>query len=65
MAIPTALDHKLGEIESLASGVAVALRTLRYSRQRDVRQVRERLQAYVDLVMETANEIVHGNHYDA
>jgi hypothetical protein len=58
VAIPTAHDHRLAEIENLAALVAVALQTLRFSPAGDVRQVRQKLQAYADAVMEAAHDLV-------
>jgi hypothetical protein len=58
MPIPTVADHKLAEVEQLAALVSVALQTLRFSPAGDIRQVRTRLQAYADAVMETAHDLV-------
>ena len=61
MAIPTAFDGKLGEIDDIASGVLVQLRNMRHGAERDRPRMRaalrERLQGYVDLVMAAADEV--------
>jgi hypothetical protein len=61
MAIPTAFDHTLGEIDDLASSVMLELRTMRHAAKGDrpkMRAVlRHRLRAYVDQVMAAADGI--------
>ena len=61
MPIPTAFDGKLGEIDDLAGGIMVQLRTMRHANERDwprMREVlRERLQKYVNAVMAAADEV--------
>jgi hypothetical protein len=61
MAIPTAFDGKLSEIDDPASGVLLQLRTMKHAHERDRPRtraaLRERLQGYVDLVMAAADEV--------
>jgi hypothetical protein len=56
--IPSALDRKMAEIDDLAAGVVISLRTLRHSPGYDPRQVRERLQVFCDAVIALANDII-------
>jgi hypothetical protein len=60
MPIPTPHDGKLAEIENAASGILTQLRTMNRAAARDVPgmrgRLREMLQGYVDLVMETARD---------
>jgi hypothetical protein len=57
--IPQPVDYKIAAIEDAAAGVATTLRILRHSGgSGDLRPLRERLQAYVNLVMETAHDLV-------
>jgi hypothetical protein len=61
MAIPTAFDGKLGEIDDLANSIMTQLRVMRFAAGRDRGRMRtalrERLQSYASLVMATADEI--------
>jgi hypothetical protein len=59
MPIPTQIDHRLAEIDDLAAGVLICLRTMRHSPV-EPDQLRMRLQAFVDAVTGTANEIING-----
>jgi hypothetical protein len=58
MAIPTAFDGKLAEIENAASCVLIKLRTLHHAGgpDGDIAGLRELLQAYVDQVMALAKD---------
>jgi hypothetical protein len=58
MPIPTAFDHRMAEIDNMVAGVVVSLRTLQWSQKSDGRQLREKLQEFVDAVTELANEII-------
>jgi hypothetical protein len=58
MPIPTQIDYRLSEIESLAACVVGSLRNLKWNPQSDGRQLRERLQEFVDAVTDCANEII-------
>jgi hypothetical protein len=59
MAIPQPIDFRLAEVENAAASVMATLRILRFSGgSRDIRPLRERLQAFVNLTMEVAHEIV-------
>lgn len=56
MAIPTATDHKLAEIDDLHGTVMVRLRTYTHAgANRDPRSIREAAQTYVDKVVEFVN----------
>jgi hypothetical protein len=63
MSIPTKFDHDLAEVESAAACVILSLRTLRhcsarvsqYDLDKMSRTLRERLQAFNDLVIDLAN----------
>jgi hypothetical protein len=58
MPIPTAFDGKLGEINDAAAGLMVQLGVMNRCRSEDVprmrQQLRDSLQAFVDLVMSAA-----------
>lgn len=59
MAIPTAIDYDLAEIDSMASNIIMGLlRTMQRANARDVDKMRVRLrlalQEYVNAVMEAA-----------
>lgn len=58
MAIPTAFDHQLAEIENAASAVVIKLRTIHHAGagHRDVAGLRDLLQSYVDQVMALAQD---------
>jgi hypothetical protein len=60
MPIPTAFDARLGTISDAASGVLVALTTMRHANPADIQRLRqalrERLKAYVDEVMSVADD---------
>ncbi|MBR1298544.1 hypothetical protein [Bradyrhizobium sp. AUGA SZCCT0042] len=60
MAIPTAFDHALGDVENAAGAVMVQLRVLQHSAPGDVPRLRaalrDLLQAYVDQVMTLARD---------
>jgi hypothetical protein len=58
MAIPTAFDGQLAEIENAASCVLIKLRTLHHAggADHDITGLRELLQAYVDQVMALAKD---------
>jgi hypothetical protein len=58
MPIPSPLDRKLAEIDDAAAGITISLRSLRHTPGYDPRLLRERLQLFVDIVTETANEII-------
>lgn len=59
MAIPTAFDGKLGEIDNAATSILTQLRTMNHAAPADLPRLRaglrERLQAYVDQVMALAD----------
>ena len=55
--IPSALDHRLAEVDDLAASVLITLRSMRRS-PIDPEQLRLRLQDFCDTVVEIANEIV-------
>jgi hypothetical protein len=57
--IPSAMDHKMAEIDDLAASIVIALRTMRHTPGYE-RQLRERLQLFADTVIETANTILAG-----
>jgi hypothetical protein len=61
MAIPTAFDGKLSEIDDLANSIMTQLRVMRFAAERDRGRMRtalrERLQSYASLVMAAADEI--------
>jgi hypothetical protein len=58
MAIPTAFDGQLGEIEDASSSVLIRLRTMHWAAEADVpamrAALRDQLEAYVNLVMAAA-----------
>ena len=58
MSIPGPMDAKLGEIDNAAGGILVQLSTMRHPNPEDLpgmrERLRERLQDYVNLVMDTA-----------
>jgi hypothetical protein len=58
MAIPTAFDHKLAEVENAASSVSLALRTMQHAGAADLPRLRaglrDRLAEFVNLAMSTA-----------
>lgn len=60
MAIPTAYDRSLGEIDDAAGSIMIQLRIMRHAAPNDVplmRSVlRERMQLYVDKVFALADE---------
>lgn len=60
MAIPTAFDHSLGEIDATAGSIMVALRTMQHANPRDIPRMREtlreRLRSYVDQALALADE---------
>lgn len=60
MPIPTKFDGDLGEVEDLASGIVILLRTMQHAGARDVPRLRaalrDALQNYVDRVMSAARE---------
>jgi hypothetical protein len=49
----------MAEIDDLAAGVLISLRTMRYSPS-DPEQLRLRLQEFNDAVIDCANEIING-----
>lgn len=58
MPVPSAFDRRISEISDLGACVVVALQILHRNPNPDPRQLRERLQAFVDAVTETANDII-------
>jgi hypothetical protein len=58
--IPTKFDGELGEVEDLASGIQLQLRTMQHAAARDVPRMRaalrDALQNYVERVMSTARD---------
>ncbi len=59
MPIPTAIDHRMAELDDLAASVLISLRTMRHSPV-DPEQVRMKLQLFNDAVVDTANLILNG-----
>jgi hypothetical protein len=61
MAIPTRFDGQLGEINDVASGILVSLKTMHRAAPQDVPLMRgllrEKMQAYVELVFSLADEV--------
>jgi hypothetical protein len=57
MPIPMAHDHRIAEAEMLGQSVIALLRGVSWGHARDLKPLRERLQEFADLVMETAHEI--------
>jgi hypothetical protein len=57
MPIPTALDHRLAEVDDLAASILITLRTMRYS-PIEPDQLRLRLQEFTDVVIDIANGII-------
>jgi hypothetical protein len=56
--IPQPIDRKFAELDDLAASIMVSLRVLRHNPRYDVRQVKERLQAFNDAVAEAVNELI-------
>ncbi|MEH2547127.1 hypothetical protein V1283_003772 [Bradyrhizobium sp. AZCC 2262] len=60
MAIPTAFDRSLGEIDDAAGSIMVQLRTIKHADPRDIPRLREtlreRLRFYVDQALALADE---------
>ncbi len=64
MAIPTKFDYDLAEVENAAASVILSLRTLKhctrhvtqYELDTMSRTLKERLQAFNDMVIDLANE---------
>jgi hypothetical protein len=54
MSIPDPMDAKFGEIDNASDGIFVQLSTMRHANPKDLPGMRERLQDYVNLVMDTA-----------
>jgi hypothetical protein len=59
MSIPTALDSALADVDNIAGGIMVSLRTMGHADPKDLprmrQTLRERLQTYVDAVMAAAD----------
>ena len=60
MPIPEPIDRRLAELDDLAASVLLAVRILRHT-PGDGRQVRERLQAFNDAVVDLANQLINGD----
>jgi hypothetical protein len=60
MPIPTETDRKLGELDDLAASVLLAVRILRHT-PGDGKQVRLRLQAFCDSVIDLTNQLINGD----
>jgi hypothetical protein len=58
MPIPQPHDYKIAEAEMLGQSVIALLRGVSWGHARDLKSLRERLQDFASLVMETAHEIV-------
>jgi hypothetical protein len=58
MPAPTQADFKIAEAQQLADGVIVSLRAVGWGHTRDLAPLRERLQQFANLVMETAHGLV-------
>ena len=61
MPIPQPHDYKIAEADQLAQSVQALLQGLAWGHAHDIRLLRERLQQYVDVVMETAHAIIDAN----
>jgi hypothetical protein len=59
--IPQPVDKKLAELDDMAASILVSLRVLKNNRNYDPRQVRERLQAFCDSVLDVANQFISGD----
>jgi hypothetical protein len=58
MPLPQPHDYKIAEADQLAQSVIALLRGVSWGHTRDLKPLRERLQEFARLVMETAHDIV-------